>query len=207
MAERRARVRQHFIDNLEESRLVLDTKIDGFLAMTHLWAGEAVYHERAAADRLHLVPPGDRPGRERARLRHRELGRARSCPQVLSVNLGQARRPGLGLLRHVPVRAHRHDRRVRRQPARSSAAGSPACSKRYEAAEAFMAAPRPARRGDRPRHVRTALRPRRPEVDGAAGGVGGRDRGHLEAGPPRRRGGAPGLVGRPTPPVPVGLVG
>src|SRR5262245_3027701 len=44
-ALRRARVRQHFIDNLEESRLVLDTKIDGFLAMTHLWAGEAVYHQ------------------------------------------------------------------------------------------------------------------------------------------------------------------
>ena len=40
---RRARVRQHFIDSLEESRLVLDTKIDGFLAMTHLWAGEAVH--------------------------------------------------------------------------------------------------------------------------------------------------------------------
>ena len=39
-AVRRARVRQHFIDSLEESRLVLDTKIDGFLAMTHLWAGE-----------------------------------------------------------------------------------------------------------------------------------------------------------------------
>ena len=44
-AMRRARVRQHFIDNLEESRLVLDTKIDGFLATTHLWASEAVYHE------------------------------------------------------------------------------------------------------------------------------------------------------------------
>lgn len=44
-ALRRARVRQHFIDNLEESRLVLDTKIDGFLATTHLWTGEAVYHE------------------------------------------------------------------------------------------------------------------------------------------------------------------
>ena len=24
--------------------MVLDTKIDGFLATTHLWAGEAVYH-------------------------------------------------------------------------------------------------------------------------------------------------------------------
>src|SRR3954471_4327031 len=45
LAQRRARVRQHFIDNLEESRLVVDTKVDGFLAMTHLWAGEAVYHE------------------------------------------------------------------------------------------------------------------------------------------------------------------
>jgi hypothetical protein len=38
-------VRQQFIDNLEQSRIVLDTKIDGFLAMTHLWAGEAVYHQ------------------------------------------------------------------------------------------------------------------------------------------------------------------
>ena len=44
-AMRRARVRQHFIDSLHESRLVLNTKIDGFLAMTHLWAGEAVYHQ------------------------------------------------------------------------------------------------------------------------------------------------------------------
>src|ERR1700738_1798031 len=47
LAMRRARVRQHFIDNLQESRLVLDTKIDGFLAMTHLWAGEAVYHKES----------------------------------------------------------------------------------------------------------------------------------------------------------------
>lgn len=45
MAMRRARTRQHFIDNLGESREVLDTKIDGFLALTHLWAGEAVYHK------------------------------------------------------------------------------------------------------------------------------------------------------------------
>ncbi len=44
MSVRRARTRQHFVDNLSESRLVLDTKIDGFLALTHLWAGEAVYH-------------------------------------------------------------------------------------------------------------------------------------------------------------------
>jgi len=45
LAMRRARVRQQFIGNLEQSRIVLDTKIDGFLAMTHLWAGEAVYHQ------------------------------------------------------------------------------------------------------------------------------------------------------------------
>ena len=41
-AMRRARVRRHFLDSLHESRLVLNTKIDGFLALTHLWAGEAV---------------------------------------------------------------------------------------------------------------------------------------------------------------------
>ena len=29
-ALRRARVRQHFLDSLDESRLVLDTKVDGF---------------------------------------------------------------------------------------------------------------------------------------------------------------------------------
>jgi 3-oxoacyl-[acyl-carrier protein] reductase len=44
MAVRRARTRRHFIDNLGESRMVLNTKIDGFLALTHLWAGEAVHH-------------------------------------------------------------------------------------------------------------------------------------------------------------------
>ena len=45
-AERRARVRQDFIDNLAESHMTLDTKIDGFVAMTHLWAGEAVYRKQ-----------------------------------------------------------------------------------------------------------------------------------------------------------------
>ena len=43
-AMRRARVRQHFLDNLSESRRVMNTKVDGFLAGTHLWAGEALYH-------------------------------------------------------------------------------------------------------------------------------------------------------------------
>lgn len=41
----RARVRHHFIENLEESPLVLDSKIDCFIASIHLWAGEAVYPE------------------------------------------------------------------------------------------------------------------------------------------------------------------
>src|SRR6202046_2950984 len=45
LAMRGARVRQQVIANHEQSRTVLDTKIDGFLAMTHLWAGEAVYHQ------------------------------------------------------------------------------------------------------------------------------------------------------------------
>ena len=42
-AMRRARTRQHFIDNLGESRAVLDTKIDGFLALT---IGRASCRER-----------------------------------------------------------------------------------------------------------------------------------------------------------------
>ena len=44
-AERRARVRSDFMKNLTESRLVMNTKIDGFLSWTHLWAGEAIYHK------------------------------------------------------------------------------------------------------------------------------------------------------------------
>ena len=49
--ERRARVRRDFIERLEESKLVMETKIDGFMYMTHLWAGEAVYHKQP----LHLI--------------------------------------------------------------------------------------------------------------------------------------------------------
>lgn len=45
-ARRRARTRRAFVDNLEESFAVLDTKVDGFLAMTHLWAGEATHAEQ-----------------------------------------------------------------------------------------------------------------------------------------------------------------
>jgi NAD(P)-dependent dehydrogenase (short-subunit alcohol dehydrogenase family) len=42
-AGRRARVRQAFVKNLEQSKDVIDTKLDGFIAMTHLWASEALH--------------------------------------------------------------------------------------------------------------------------------------------------------------------
>src|SRR5688500_14387970 len=88
MAMRRARVRQAFINNLAETRAVLDTKIDGFIAMTHLWSGEAVY----ANDPLQLVYISSRqaidpgmsvPGYSIANWAVLQL------PQVLAVNLGK----------------------------------------------------------------------------------------------------------------------
>lgn len=89
MAQRRARVRQHFIDNLEESRLVLDTKIDGFLAMTHLWAGEAVYHEEPLqlvyiSSRQAIDPGASVPGYAISNWAVLQL------PRVLAVNLGKS---------------------------------------------------------------------------------------------------------------------
>ncbi len=42
-AMRRARVRQAFVSNLRDSTAVINTKLDGFLYMTHLWAGEAIH--------------------------------------------------------------------------------------------------------------------------------------------------------------------
>jgi NAD(P)-dependent dehydrogenase (short-subunit alcohol dehydrogenase family) len=88
-ALRRARVRQHFIDNLEESRLVLDTKIDGFLATTHLWAGEAVYHEEPlqlvyVSSRQAIDPGGAVPGYVISNWAVLQL------PKVLAVNLGRS---------------------------------------------------------------------------------------------------------------------
>ena len=87
-AMRRARVRQHFIDNLEESRLVLDTKIDGFLAMTHLWAGEAIYHEEPlqliyVSSRQAIDPGVSVPGYAISNWAVLQL------PKVLTVNLGR----------------------------------------------------------------------------------------------------------------------
>ncbi|MBI5949136.1 MAG: SDR family NAD(P)-dependent oxidoreductase [Chloroflexi bacterium] len=88
-AVRRARVRQHFIDNLEESRQVLDTKIDGFLAMTHLWAGEAVYHNEPLqivyiSSRQAIDPGVSVPGYAISNWAVLQL------PAVLAVNLGKS---------------------------------------------------------------------------------------------------------------------
>ena len=87
-ALRRARVRQHFIDSLEESRAVLDTKVDGFLAMTHLWAGEAVYHNCPLrivyiSSRQAIDPGAAVPGYAISNWAVLKL------PEVLSVNLGK----------------------------------------------------------------------------------------------------------------------
>ena len=87
-AVRRARVRQHFIDNLEESRLVLDTKIDGFLAMTHLWAGEALHAKTRlriiyVSSRQAIDPGASVPGYAVANFAVLAL------PRVLAVNLGK----------------------------------------------------------------------------------------------------------------------
>ncbi len=42
-AMRRARARQAFISDLSDSARVVNTKVDGFLYLTHLWAGEALH--------------------------------------------------------------------------------------------------------------------------------------------------------------------
>src|SRR5690348_11418134 len=89
LAMRRARVRQHFIDNLQESRLVLDTKIDGFLAMTHLWAGEAVYHDEPVqlvyiSSRQAIDPGVSVPGYAISNWAVLQL------PKMVSVNLGRS---------------------------------------------------------------------------------------------------------------------
>jgi NAD(P)-dependent dehydrogenase (short-subunit alcohol dehydrogenase family) len=89
MAQRRARVRQGFIDNLDESRLVLDTKIDGFMATTHLWAGEALYAERPmrlvyVSSRQAIDPGASVPGYAISNWAVLQL------PSVLKVNLGRS---------------------------------------------------------------------------------------------------------------------
>jgi NAD(P)-dependent dehydrogenase (short-subunit alcohol dehydrogenase family) len=88
-AERRARVRQVFISDLNESRMVMDTKIAGFVSMTHLWAGEAVYHEQPLQifyiSSMQAIEPGIAvPGYVVANWAVLRL------PEVLRVNLGRS---------------------------------------------------------------------------------------------------------------------
>ena len=71
-----ARVRQHFIDNLEESAprpRHQDRRLPGHDPSV---GRRGRLPRGVAADRLHLVAPGHRPGRQRAGLRHLQLGRA-----------------------------------------------------------------------------------------------------------------------------------
>lgn len=88
-AERRARVRQEFLGNLAESRLVMSTKIDGFFALTHLWTGEALYHQRPLqllyVSSMQALEPGAAvPGYAVANWAVLRL------PEVLRVNLGKS---------------------------------------------------------------------------------------------------------------------
>lgn len=88
-AMRRARIRQAFIDNLEESRQVIDTKVDGFLAMTHLWASEAVHAGTPlrivyVSSRQAIDPGASVPGYAISNWAVLQL------PKVLSVNLGKS---------------------------------------------------------------------------------------------------------------------
>lgn len=88
-AERRARVRRDFIEHLAETKLVMDTKIDGFVYMTHLWAGEAVYHKQPIQfiyiSSMQATEPGVAvPGYAVANWAVLRL------PEVLRVNLGRS---------------------------------------------------------------------------------------------------------------------
>ncbi|MGD9601120.1 MAG: SDR family NAD(P)-dependent oxidoreductase [Gammaproteobacteria bacterium] len=88
-AERRARVRRDFIENLAESSLVMSTKIEGFVSMTHLWAGEALYHKQPLQlvyiSSMQALEPGvSVPGYVVANWAVLKL------PEVLKVNLGKA---------------------------------------------------------------------------------------------------------------------
>lgn len=88
-AERRARVRRDFLEHLAESKLVMDTKIDGFVYLTHLWAGEAVYHKQPVQfvyiSSMQSLEPGVAvPGYVVANWAVLRL------PEVLKVNLGRS---------------------------------------------------------------------------------------------------------------------
>ncbi len=87
-ATRRARVRQAFVNNLRDSTAVINTKLDGFLYMTHLWAGEAVHFNESLrivyVSARHALDPGAGvPGYVLANFGVLAL------PKILQVNLGR----------------------------------------------------------------------------------------------------------------------
>ncbi|HVY60823.1 MAG TPA: SDR family NAD(P)-dependent oxidoreductase [Planctomycetota bacterium] len=89
VALRRARARQAFVDNLADTRDVVDTKLDGFLNMTHLWAGEATHAKRPlqivyVSSRQALDPGAGVPGYVAANWAVLAL------PKILQVNLGKS---------------------------------------------------------------------------------------------------------------------
>jgi len=88
-AERRARVRRSFMENQTQSRVVMDTKVDGFVSWTHLWSGEAVYHKKPLqliyVSSMQAIEPGVAvPGYVVANWAVLRL------PEVLRVNLGRS---------------------------------------------------------------------------------------------------------------------
>lgn len=87
-ARRRARARRAFVDNLEESTRVVNTKMDGFLYMTHLWAGEALHFSEPLqiiyiSSRQAVDPGAGVPGYVLA-----NFG-VLSLPKILRKNLGR----------------------------------------------------------------------------------------------------------------------
>lgn len=101
VSERRARVRQVFLSNLEESHTVMSTKIDGFVGMTHLWAAEAVYHGHETqflyvSSRQAIDPGVAVPGYVIANWAVLQL------PKVLQVNLGRSAEMASGACLMLP---------------------------------------------------------------------------------------------------------
>ncbi len=87
-AMRRARTRMAFVRNLADSTAVVNTKVDGFLYMTHLWAGEALHYGEELqiiyiSSRQAVDPGAGVPGYVLANFA------VLSLPEILRVNLGR----------------------------------------------------------------------------------------------------------------------
>ena len=85
---RRSRAREAFVTNLHDSRAVLATKIEGFLYLTHLWAGEAMHFNEPlqivyVSSRQATDPGAGVPGYVLANYSVLAL------PRILSINLGK----------------------------------------------------------------------------------------------------------------------